>query len=328
METVSIIIPIYNAERYLVACLDSVLKQTYHYLDIILVDDGSSDASCDICDNYGRKDPRITVYHRENAGVSASRNFGLEHAKGKYVLFVDADDTMEPDMIRGCIQLADSYKAELIVCSFRYHLMNGSQIVENSLGSDFFGTELELFDHWYVALVKKNILNPPWNKFVRKDLLDTNQIRFPEKYSICEDMAFSVKVLAASKKTVLSRHMYYNYYKKSSGSLASMFHENYAEALNYFYESAYEYCNRFANNSKQLKILYTQYVNLTFMFLNQICTRCQWDRKARYKEINKIRSNERFLLALNSTSLNSRKKLIIFLLKSGQFYLLHILYRL
>lgn len=325
METVSIIIPIFNAEKYLESCLDSVLKQTYHYLEIILIDDGSSDASCAICDDYIRKDPRITVYHRENAGVSASRNFGLEHAKGKYVLFADADDTIEPDMIKGCIQLADSYKAELVICSFRY--MEGSRIVENSLGSEFCGSESELFDHWYITLVKKNILNPPWNKFIRKDLLDAYQIRFPEKYSIFEDMIFSMKVLAASKKTVLSGQMYYNYYKKLSGSLASMFHQNYIEALNYFYDSGYEYCNRFTNNSKQLKSLNTQYVNLTFRHLNQLCTKCQWNRRARYIEINKIRSNERFLLALKSTSLSSRKKLIIFLLQTGQFYIMHILYR-
>ena len=328
METVSIIIPIYNAQKYIETCLDSVIKQTYQHFEVVLVDDGSKDASGVICDNYAKNDRRITVYHRENSGVSAARNFGLEHAKGKYILFVDADDAMESDMLEGCVLLAESYKAELVICSFRYHMMDDNRVVENSLGSDFCETAKELFDHWFTVLVEKEILNPPWNKFVRKDLLDKNQIRFHEKFSICEDMAFSIQILAASKKTVLTGKMYYNYYLKSSGTLVYKFHENYFEALTNFYDSAYQYCKKFNNNSKQIRCLNTRYVNLIIMFLKQICTKSHWDKEERYEKMRKIGSNERFLRSLKSTSLNSKKRLVCFFLQTGQFYLIHLLYKL
>ena len=89
---ISIIIPVYNVEKYLAKCLDSVLHQTYHDIEVILVDDGSIDESGIICDEYAKRDNRISVYHRENCGVSATRNFGLKKAKGEWILFVDSDD--------------------------------------------------------------------------------------------------------------------------------------------------------------------------------------------------------------------------------------------
>ena len=96
---ISIIIPVYNAEKYLKKCLDSVINQTYKNLEIILVDDGSTDKSPEICDKYAEKDSRIIVLHKENGGVSSSRNAGLDIFKGEYLSFVDSDDYVEPDYI-------------------------------------------------------------------------------------------------------------------------------------------------------------------------------------------------------------------------------------
>ena len=319
MDTVSVIIPVYNSEKYIESCLNSVIKQTYPYIEVILVDDGSVDASGVICDKYAEKDQRITVYHRKNAGVSASRNFGLDHARGKYVLFVDSDDTMEGVMIEKCIQLAEGCKAELVICSFRYYILDDHRVEENSLGSDFCGSKEELFKEWFPDLIEKEILNPPWNKFVRKDLLINNRIRFNEKYSICEDMAFSIQVLSASKRTALTGGMYYNYYLKSSGTLVFKFHENYFEALTNYYKAAAEYCNSFKNNRKQLKVINTLYVNLIIMFLKQICTKSLWNKKDRYEHMRKIASNKGFIYALENADLNRKKRLVCYLLRTGHY---------
>ena len=327
MELVSIIIPIFNAQNFIELCLDSVLRQTYEHLEVILVDDGSSDASREICDNYEKMDQRIRVYHRENAGVSASRNFGLNHAKGKYVLFVDADDTIETNMIEDCVQLAQANGADLVICSFRYYITASNQMIENCLGRDFTGSKSEFFRDWFDVLMDREIINPPWNKFVKKDLLERNHIRFNEKYSICEDMAYSIQVLAASKKTVLTGEMYYNYYVKSSGTLVFKFHENYFEALSYFYQSTYEYCLHFKENSKQLKCLNTLYLNRIIAFLKQISTKSGWNKKLRYEAMIRIASNDKFLGALKSANLNCKKKLVCFLLRFKQFGLIHLLYK-
>jgi hypothetical protein len=176
------------------------------------------------------------------------------------------------------------------------------------------------------VLTEKEILNPPWNKLIRKDLLDANHIRFHEEFSICEDMIFSVEILDACKKIVLTGSMYYNYYIKSTGTLVFKFHENYFEALTKFYEIANQYCKKFKENSEQLKIVNTLYVNLTIMFLKQICTKSNWDKKTRNSKMNDIRKNEDFLNALKSISLYRKKRLICYFLKKGKFYLIYVLY--
>lgn len=327
MNTVSIIVPIYNAQKYIKECLESILKQTYQDFEVILVDDGSRDASAKICDQYAEMDRRITVYHRENAGVSATRNYGLAHAKGKYILFVDADDTIEDDMLEGCIRLAENNDAELVICSFRYYMTDeDNRLLENSLGKDVCVTNHELFDQWFSLLAEKEILNPPWNKLIRKDLLDRNQIWFCEEYSICEDMIFSLQVLDVSKKIVLTGNMYYNYYLKSSGTLVFKFHENYYEALTKFYEHVYRYCSKYENNFTQLKLIKTMYVNLTIMFIKQICTKSTWDKKTKHLKMKEIGRSKEFLLALKNVDLNRKRKLVSCLLKYQQVYFITIIY--
>ena len=328
MNTVSIIVPVYNAKKYIDVCIDSVLNQTYQDFELILVIDGSQDASGSICDLYAKKDERITVYHRENHGVSASRNFGLTHARGKYILFVDADDSIEPDMLKGCIGLADENKADLVICSFRYYMRDdNNRMVENSLASDFCGNRKEIFDQWFTTLVEKEILNPPWNKLIKKELLDNNQIQFNEEFSICEDMTFSTQLLAVSKRTVLTGVMYYNYYIRTSGTLVFRFHDNYFEALTHFYETAYRYCKKFKRNSRQMKIINTLYVNLTIMFIKQICTKSPWDKRSKFKKIIEIGKKEEFHHAVKSTNLSRKRRLVCYLLKNRMVNMISILYQ-
>ena len=107
MKLVSIIIPVYNAEQYIRKCIDSVLSQTYSLVEIILIEDGSTDGSAAICDEYGRKDARVKIIHKLNEGVSVARNVGIEHATGDYVTFLDADDLMQKNCIANLIHAMD-----------------------------------------------------------------------------------------------------------------------------------------------------------------------------------------------------------------------------
>jgi glycosyltransferase involved in cell wall biosynthesis len=326
MERVSIIIPIYNAEKDLAFCLNSVLNQTYQELEIILVDDGSSDTSSMICDEYAKRDPRIMVYHRSNKGVSAARNYGIEKATGMFLLFVDADDTIEPEMVEGCMQLANSHQADLVICSFRYHKIDDHCLVENSLGSHYSGSAKELFQNWFSVLMEKELLNPPWNKLIKRELLMWSQIRFHEKFSICEDRAFSIQIIAASRKTVLTDKIYYNYYLKKAGTLVFQFHENYYEALSYFYDLAYTYCVSFNDHENQLRCLNTLYVNLSIMFVKQICTMSNWSKEKKYRKMREIASDARFQAARNRSNIRYKKKLISILLQTRRYHLIQFLY--
>ena len=116
---VSIIVPVYNAEKHISDCLDSLLSQVFKDFEIILVDDGSKDCSGEICDRYAGKDSRVTVIHKENAGVSSARNKGIEQARGKYLVFVDSDDTVQPEYIGTLYKEITREDEDLVICGYK-----------------------------------------------------------------------------------------------------------------------------------------------------------------------------------------------------------------
>lgn len=131
-KLITIIIPVYNVEKYLRECIDSVIAQTYKNLEIILVDDGSIDKSGEICDEYSKKDSRIRVIHKKNGGLSDARNVALDIAKGEYIGFIDSDDYIEKDMFETLYKLAEKYHAEISSISFYKILENKVISVRNS----------------------------------------------------------------------------------------------------------------------------------------------------------------------------------------------------
>ena len=114
IDKVSIIVPVYNIENYIRVCVESILAQTYESFELILVDDGSKDNSGILCDEYAAIDSRVKVIHKENGGVSSARNTGLQQAKGKWIMYVDGDDWIEPDMIESLIEAAKATEADLV----------------------------------------------------------------------------------------------------------------------------------------------------------------------------------------------------------------------
>jgi hypothetical protein len=139
-------------------------------------------------------------------------------------------------------------------------------------------------------------------------------------------MMFSVEILDACKKIVITGSMYYNYYLKTTGTLVFKFHENYYEALTKFYETALKYCGKYENNCMQLEVIYTIYVNLTMMFLKQICTKSPWDRKTRYSKMKEIGRSKEFLHAVEKVDLNRKRKLVCFLLKNQKVNIISMIY--
>lgn len=131
---ISVIIPIYNKEKYLECCLESVISQTYKKLEIVLVDDGSTDDSQKICEQYAKEDLRIKVFHKSNGGVSEARNFGIEHSKGQYITFVDSDDKVTEDYVEFLWKLIENGKYNMSVCSLYIYFGSNNHIVAQGNG--------------------------------------------------------------------------------------------------------------------------------------------------------------------------------------------------
>lgn len=203
-ELISVIIPVYNVENYLEKCIDSVLKQTYKEMEIILVDDGSTDTSGKLCDKYRNLDHRIKVYHKKNGGLSDARNYGIHYATGKYITFIDSDDIVYKDLISELYFLIKEYKADISICD-PIHIFNNREY--------YFlpRTRIEVFNKQQSIkelLYQRSFLVSAWGKLYSKEIFDN--IKFP-KGMLFEDVAIMYKLFYSSKKIIYSDAKYYGY---------------------------------------------------------------------------------------------------------------------
>ncbi|MBP3038600.1 glycosyltransferase [Bacillaceae bacterium Marseille-Q3522] len=212
---VSIIVPIYNVEAYLPACLDSILSQTLTKIEVILVNDGSADQSGTICDEYSKKDKRVKVIHSSHRGVSAARNIGVQCASGEYIGFVDGDDYVKPEMYEHLYQLSVATKSDISVCQLGREI-NGSLI--NQPVKTGFIEELAHLKAIRELFKGKLYRFSLCNKLFKRSCF-TN-VSFPEG-RIHEDLATTYKLFANAKKTVYSNFIGYIYVKRQNSILTS-----------------------------------------------------------------------------------------------------------
>lgn len=196
MPIVSVIIPIYNVEKYLRECIESVLVQTYTDFELILVDDGSPDNCGKICDEYAAKDNRIRVIHKENGGVSSARNCGIDNAKGSQIMFVDGDDTVEPDYIQNLLIIGDEDMVQ-----------GGCKVLENDFLKPLM-THDEIISDFGRYWNESGTFSVCWQCF-KKSFLDKERLRFEEDIDFAEDERFII--LCLQKVNILRRTETYNY---------------------------------------------------------------------------------------------------------------------
>jgi glycosyltransferase involved in cell wall biosynthesis len=212
MPKLSIIVPVYNVELYLPKCLDSIINQTFTDFELILVNDGSTDSSVDICCNYIQKDSRIVLLDKENGGLSSARNLGLSNAKGQYVAFVDSDDWIDLSMYNSMISALEEMNADIVICGQKVVNMNGSLDVINTIEDSVLYSEEEATK---LILKDEKIFSFAWDKVYRKELF--NNIRYPEG-RIYEDTATTYKLFHRTKSVYHINEAYY-YYVRRQGSI-------------------------------------------------------------------------------------------------------------
>ena len=212
---ISIIVPVYNVESYLTATIESILQQTYNNFEVILVDDGSTDSSGAICDQWVLKDSRISVIHKNNGGLSSSRNVGLELAKGDYIAFIDSDDLIEDSMLDEMASILDQdNKIGIVSCSISTFI-NDSDKLKTFLNTG--PSDMYSFYDYYRLILQHKKDNSVCNKLYRKEIIGKS--RFAEG-KINEDILFNVELLLQNidnKIFYLSKPFYH--YRLRSGSI-------------------------------------------------------------------------------------------------------------
>lgn len=232
---ISIIIPVYNVKQYLKKCVDSVIAQSYSNLEIVLVDDGSTDGSGALCDSLGKQDSRITVFHKKNGGLSSARNYGIENSHGDYLGFVDSDDYIDFDMYEYLLSLIKRHNADVSGCDL-YECYSGKEPVRHE---DDMYEVLETVDAIRFVLESKTSMNVV-NKLFKSDLFE--DVKFTEGITM-EDARIMVDLLNNASVSVFTNAQKYYYVRREKSITTLPFNEHSYDAIDvhdYNYNRAIE----------------------------------------------------------------------------------------
>lgn len=296
-ELISVIVPIYNVEKYLKNCVNSILKQTYTNLEIILVDDGSPDRCPEICDEFALVDDRIKVIHQQNGGLSKARNTGIDIAKGLYLVFVDSDDTVEYELIEQLYKCLKRYNCKMAACGRKYVFEDGKTICKLPKGID------KVFE-FEDAIKEMNTFQlfdmSAWAKIYDRELFAS--LRFPEK-RLSEDYFLMFKLIDLSRRVGYISEPLYNYLQRTSSISRN-------KKINHdFIEAAEEQMRYLDEKYPHLKMIsHTAYAsaNLTvYDFYLKNGVKCPKEKKEEFRK--NVQNNIEYIKA--NTDLSMSKKI-------------------
>lgn len=214
---ISIVVPIYNTEKYLERCINSILNQSYSNIELILVDDGSTDGSGEICDRLAYKDKRVKVIHTKNNGLSKARNIGIEHSTGSYIAFVDSDDYIHEDMYNDMVKIIKNNDVDIVYCNYLEGSLDKYRFNKyKDLKIDIFDSK-KILELSYKKESSKYLV--VWNKLIKKQII--NDIKFDEDIKIGEDHIFCNKIYNKAKKIGYINNQYYYYYRGNENSVCN-----------------------------------------------------------------------------------------------------------
>ena len=252
---VSIIVPIYNAAMDMVPCLESIKHQRYQNLEVLLVNDGSSDASLEICRMYARLDPRVIIIDKENTGVSGTRNVAIERARGKYLQFVDSDDQLDPNATRLLVEAAEETQADLVICNYCSVMPDGKTTVHGFM-QPYTRMDKAQFARCLMEEPASFYYGVMWNKLYRADLVRTHtDVRCSEEMTWSEDLYFNLTYIRYAERFFALTAPIYNYYD-NPGSAVHLTKVRTAitarTALFSYYKELYEQLGLYEENKLQI----------------------------------------------------------------------------
>ncbi len=241
MPLLSVIVPVYKTEKYLSACIDSLLAQTISDMEIILVDDGSPDNSGAICDDYATQYPNITVIHKKNEGQTLTRKAGLQRATGQYIAFADSDDWLDPDMYQSMLDLAQSNQADVVAVGFTRDFGEHTEIYRNPIPSGVYENSAldDLRNHalFHLPTLSDGIAPSLWSKIFRREIALECMMPRQDTIRLGEDLLCTHAILTKARCVVIDNDNHAYHYRIWDGSISNIYRANYFEDLFTFYDS-------------------------------------------------------------------------------------------
>lgn len=300
---VSVIMPVYNAEKYLSKSIESMLSQSLKEIELILVNDGSKDNSLEICREYEKKDNRITVINKKNGGACIARNTGIEKARGKYIQLVDADDYIESNMLEEQYNLGEKTDAQVVMCGMKFdvHQKNGQIVISEAHYKDIVLRSQDDIKPIFMDLFDNLLFNYTHNKLYNTEFLRSNNLNFIEWLPIDQDTNFNIDVFRVLDRLTISTKSYYHYVKTFEETIVSRYHSNKFEVRTFRYDRLkqllidWDIYNE--TNKKQLASMYIHYVIECFEMFNH--EKCQLSIDEKKKEIRNILKTMQVKEAIN-----------------------------
>ena len=321
---ISIIVPVYNTGIYLKKCINSLLNQTLRDIEIVLIDDGSTDESRDICDEYAKKDDRISVIHKRNEGVSIARNIGIKKSKGKYIGFIDSDDWIESNMYQNMYKYIKDYDVDIVFCdAVTVYDDKQSEIDSFTLLEKSRLITKDKIDSSLLIQMAGSV----WRGLYKRELLQENDIYFPIDLKFSEDRIFNLYAIGYSKKIFYDKTVYYNRYIRM-GSAVNKYYSNMINIVMDARRKIMEAIQVCWNNDENIINGYElQTVGLCYTAINnEFYKDSQLNYIERYQSIKKICDNHILRNEIAKLNLNDLKAKLIIRKKTIRLYMLFLLY--
>lgn len=332
---ISIIVPVYNVENYIHKCIRSILEQTYHNFELILIDDGSKDSSGRICDQYALEDKRIKVFHQKNKGVSIARNLGISKSSGNWLTFLDSDDWVENYYLENITKLIQHNNIDIVCCNYfkdfetSYLPNDGTNYeiqIRNNNKEIYNLLLMTVYSDYYKYINEyKFDMTPIWNKIYKSSIIKTNNIQFKETLTRSEDVLFNIEYIKKTNSIAFTSECFVHYVKRSN-SITNTIHDNIAEIL---VNSATEINKALPINDNLIKkCLVCRYLKYLLEFTSTIMknTNVPFKRKINdiklfCKLINEIKFNP-----LKNEMLSLKFKILVSFSNLKLYYLIYIYY--
>lgn len=300
---VSVIMPIYNAEKYLTKSIESMLKQTLKEFELILVNDGSKDNSLMICQEFEAKDKRIKVVDKENEGACIARNTGIKLANGEYIQLVDADDYVENNMLEEQYNLAKKTNAEVVMCGMKYDVYkkNGQFEISESHYKDLILENQRDIKPIFMDLFDNLLFNYTHNKLYNTKFLKDNKLKFIEWLPIDQDTNFNIDVFKKLNGLTISSKSYYHYVKTFEETIVNRYHANKFKVRTFRYDRLKQMLIDWdiydEENKRKLASMYIHHVIECFEIFNH--KKCDLSLSKKKKEIEKILDTDQVKECMN-----------------------------
>lgn len=280
---ISIIIPVYNKENTIGRCIESVQRQEYQDVEIILVDDGSNDSSLEICRKYADKDQRIVIIEKKNGGVSSARNEGIKAATGEYIQFVDADDRISPELTKILYEQLTKYNAQLAICGFVEKCKDGSEIFRKPEKTVL--TNVNKMERYVNGLFQNCFLQPCWNKLYVKKYIEKY---FQREFSYGEDLLFNLEYLKKIQKIIfISEALYIYDNENSKNSLTAKYREDEISIRVHLLEATLRFCEEYLDGFQSIKEISEKMMRAVMFSFFDVYMDGRYHKSERIKEIKK-----------------------------------------